>query len=114
MLKKSDGIVSLMVLCLLIYVFSHKPLAVYIGLTIGFISLLSESAGALFDSLYVWLIKLISKINSIIILTVIYIIFIVPVGLIIKIFAERQKTKNNSTFADTKITYTKEHLINPW
>lgn len=113
-MKNREGVLAIIFLCLIIFFVSDKVFVLYIASGVALASLSHHSLSQAIDRFYWLVIKTISKINSIILLSLIYFVLVVPIGLLIKARMTGQKKKNKSNFVDSEKHYTKEHLLNPW
>jgi hypothetical protein len=118
--SKSDASKSLLVIVvgfLTLYFFFHHKLLLYTSLGIGIISVVSDKASYLI--LWIWskLGFLLGWVNTRILLTIVFFIFLYPISLLFRLYNKNplRITKSNESLFDIRNhTYTKEDLENIW
>mgnify|MGYP000226704233 CR=1 FL=1 len=99
----------------LYYIFDWKVFE-YIGFGVGVLSLLSKHAASAI--LWVWhkIAHVLGWINTRIILSVVYIVFLVPLAFLSRLVSKSniRKIKGNSAFHDRNHAYTAKDMENSW
>jgi len=103
---------------LVFYYFFRLDVLVYISLGIGILAIISSRIAAGIEWLWLKLAQGLGWINSRILLSVVYFLFLFPLALLRRIFQKETNWKLNkdksSFYVERNHTYTKEDLINPW
>lgn len=111
--KTYQAIGAIGLLFLLLRLFFVVEWATVAGLTILCLALLLPwFAGQLAKAWYA-LGNVLGKINSFILMSIIFWLVVTPIGFLRKLFSKNELPAN-STFTYKKQTYTKEYFSNPW
>ncbi len=111
--KTYSAIAAIGILFMLLRLVWHVEWAVYVGLTVvGLAVLLPFFAVQLAKGWYA-LATVLGKINSFILMSLLFWFMIVPIGYLRKLFTKKMPTVN-STFLKVNQTYTVEYFNNPW
>lgn len=118
--KKPDGNITLAIVVGFIglSLIFDIPVLIYIALAIGFISLLSTTIQG--KIIFVWekIAKVIGTINSYLLLSIIFFIFLTPIALLMKLLNNkdslRLKKPTDSNFFVRDFKFKKEDLSNIW
>ena len=99
------------------YIFKFPPLATA-SLVIGVLASLSSWMATRIEWLWMKFAQGLGWVNSRILLSVVYYLFLLPLALVRRIFQKESNWKLNkdkaSFFVERNHTYTKEDLVNPW
>lgn len=117
---KPDGNITLAIVVgfLALSLIFNWPILIYVALAVGFISLLSTTAQR--GIIFVWekFAKVLGMINSYILLSVIFFIFLTPIALLMKVLANkdglRLKKPADTNFFERNFKFKKEDLSNIW
>lgn len=118
--KKPDGNITLAIVVgfvALSLIFGF-PVLIYVALAIGFLSLLSTTIQR--GIIFVWekIARLLGTVNSYLLLSIIFFIFLTPIAWLMKLFANkdhlRLKKPVDSNFFERKHTFKKADLSNIW
>jgi hypothetical protein len=118
--KKPDGNVTLAIVVgfVALSLIFEVPILTYIALAIGFGSLLSTTIQR--SIIFVWekFAKVIGTVNSYLLLSIIFFIFLTPIALLMKVFDNkdslRLKKPTKSNFFERNSKFKKEDLANIW
>ncbi len=118
--KKPDGNITLAIVVGFIglSLIFDIPVLIYIALAIGFISLLSTTIQG--KIIFVWekIAKVIGTVNSYLLLSIIFFIFLTPIALLMKLLNNkdslRLKKPTDSNFFARDFKFKKEDLSNIW
>lgn len=104
-------------LLLLSYVFK-LPILVHISLAVGLLASISSRAAAAIEWLWMKLAQGLGWVNSRILLSIVYFIFLLPLAIVRRSFQKESNWKyrkgSDSFFVERNHTYTGKDLINPW
>ena len=115
MKERTEGTLVFSFLFLLFYFFTKDTNFILVATLILFLALLSQQADLLFDKLFHTIIRFLSKINSVIILSLIYAILLTPISLIYKLFNRKNPKDSDKSFYDyNSIEFSMEQFKNPW
>ena len=99
------------------YLFNFPPLS-YASLAVGLLASLSSRLAGGIEWLWMKLAQALGWVNSRILLSVVYYIFLLPLALIRRAFQKESNWKYrkdaSSFYVERNHTYKKEDLINPW
>lgn len=101
-----------MVFLLLRFVFKLE-LAPLAGLTVIALALLIPWFALQLAKAWYALAEVLGKINSFLLMTVLFALVIIPIGYLRKLFAKKKK-EANTTFIKVNQTYPAEYFNNPW
>lgn len=118
--KKPDGNITLAMVVgfVALSLIFDIPILIYIALVIGFGSLLSTTVQR--GIIFVWekIAKVIGTVNSYLLLSVIFFIFLTPIALLMKLLNNkdslRLKKPTDSNFFERNLKFKKEDLSNIW
>jgi hypothetical protein len=118
--KKPDGNVTLAIVVgfVALSLIFEVPILTYIALAVGFGSLLSTTIQR--SIIFVWekFAKVIGTVNSYLLLSIIFFIFLTPIALLMKVFDNkdslRLKKPTESNFFERNFKFKKEDLTNIW
>ena len=118
--KKPDGNVTLaIVVCFVaLSLIFEIPILTYLALAVGFGSLLSTTIQR--SIIFVWekIAKVIGTVNSYLLLSIIFFIFLTPIALLMKLLNNkdslRLKKPTDSNFFERNFKFKKEDLVNIW
>jgi len=111
-------VLTLVLACIFIFIFSKNNYWLYAGIAIGVPSVFSSFFATKIDYIWMKLSFVLSKIVPNIILTFVYFIFLVPIAFLSRIFAKKDvlmlKNKSNSLFVNVDENYDKTYFEKPW
>lgn len=117
--NSTDKTLLVMITGLLVFFYFFQiDLLVYISLGIGLAAIISSRLAAGIEWLWLKFAEILGWINSRILLSIVYFIFLFPLALLRRVFQKETNWKLNkdkkSFYVERNHTYTKEDLINPW
>lgn len=118
--KKPDGNITLAIVVgfVALSLIFNLPILTYIALAVGFGSLLSTTIQR--GIIFVWekFAKVIGTVNSYLLLSIIFFIFLTPIALLMKLFNNkdglRLKKPTESNYFERNFKFKKEDLSNIW
>jgi cellulose synthase/poly-beta-1,6-N-acetylglucosamine synthase-like glycosyltransferase len=118
--KKPDGNVTLAIVVgfVALSLIFEIPILTYLALAVGFGSLLSTTIQR--SIIFVWekIAKVIGTVNSYLLLSIIFFIFLTPIALLMKLLNNkdslRLKKPKDSNFFERNFKFKKEDLVNIW
>ncbi|MFT6202606.1 MAG: hypothetical protein ACI9V1_000241 [Spirosomataceae bacterium] len=118
--KKPDGNVTLAIVVgfVALSLIFEIPILTYLALAVGFGSLLSTTIQR--SIIFVWekIAKVIGTVNSYLLLSIIFFIFLTPIALLMKLLNNkdslRLKKPTDSNFFERNFKFKKEDLVNIW
>ncbi len=112
--KKYSTIIVLQTALLIAYLYFHRHGLLIAALILGLIAILSPFIAALIHKLWMKFAYILSRISNTIILTLIFIVLLIPTGFLHKLFKKPVPKLRESGFYNRQHTYTKEDFEKPW
>lgn len=116
--KSLDTILVLVLALVVFYLLKHKVYLLYAALVLGAIGLFIPSLARNIHWAWMKLAEGLGFVMSKVILSLIFIVFLVPLSFLKRSFSKKGSSKNQrlqeSYFTDRNVTYTKESLENVW
>lgn len=113
--KWRDTIIVLVAVLMLLFVFIKQLVFLYIALGLCFVAIFIPSLAQLIHKLWFLLAKFLGAVFGKILLTLVYIIFILPLALIFrKKLSLDLKLRSDTYFKNRDHQYSKKDMENPW
>ncbi len=115
--KKYQSILGIVIGFLILYVLFNSKVLLYIPMILGLSALLFKPAAAIIERAWMFIVKLIGFINSYVLLSIIFFLFLFPIAFLYRLFKGDTimlKNKANSFFKERNHVYSKKDLMNPW
>lgn len=115
--NKHRTVLTILVGFLILYFIFNLKIFVYLSLLVGLVSLISNYLMGWIVLIWTKLAEGLGWVNSRILLTIIFFVFLVPIAFISRLFSNKSMTKkpdNNSFYQTRNHTYTSSDLENIW
>lgn len=113
--KWRDTIIVLVTAFILLFIFLKHVLFLYVALGLCFVALFVPSLGILIHRLWFLLAEFLGAIFGKILLTLVYIIFVLPLAVIFrKKLSLNLKLRNDTYFKNRDHKFNKKDMENPW
>lgn len=115
MKERTEGSLAFALLFFIIFFFTKNQMFVTLAASIIFLALLNRQLDLFIDRIFHALIRLISKINSVLILSLIFFIILTPLSLLYRISRSSKKSNSiNSYFEEESFKFTITDFQNLW
>jgi hypothetical protein len=111
--KKYSTIIVLQTALLIAYLYFHRHGLLIAALILGLIAILSPFIARVIHKLWMKFASILGRISNTIILTLIFILILIPTGFLHKLF-RRPVPKPESSFHDRQHTFSKKDFEKPW
>ena len=116
--REKDSVLAVIILLLLVLFIFKNRVWIYLALILSFLSILSPLATAWLHSVWNFLTEILGRISGTIILTVVFILILMPTAILKKWFGKKEmilkKGNIRSTFQIRNHEYTEQDFDNPW
>jgi len=112
--KKYSTIIVLQTALLVAYLYFHRHWLLIAALILGLIAILSPFIANFIHKLWMKFAHILGQISNTIILTLIFIVIIIPTGVLYKLFKKSSPKPLESNFYDRQHTFSKADFEKPW
>ncbi|HEY4966024.1 MAG TPA: hypothetical protein VII28_06480 [Puia sp.] len=116
--EEKDSVIAVIILMLLLYLLFKQRGWLYTALAVAVISLLSAQVNFYLHRAWTFITEILGRISGSIILTLVFIIILIPTAILKKWFGKKDiilHNKNlNSGFRERNHQYTRADMENPW
>ena len=112
--NKYSTIIVLQTALLIAYLYFHRHGLLIAALILGLAAILSPFIAGVIHMLWMKFAYILGRISNTIILTLIFILIIIPTGFLHKLFKKSVSKALESSFHDRQHTFTKEDFEKPW
>ena len=112
-----EVILSIVCLCLVLYLISGNHYFASVGLAIGVFALLSDKVRNIIVTIWSKVLLVLGKVNGFVLLSLVFFLILSPIAFVYRIFNKDSlslKPKAGSYFAVRDHTFAKSDLENPW